>query len=125
MAGRGKSETAAKSAVGSLQSAVGPKNIFIYIFKKKEQAAGGGQSEQGGGGGCREEDGQSLAEKVKQMKNRKIIWFLCISLKQQKGHARHDGSEGEGCEEGTRGARGGMGGSKGELEEQRRQELQE
>lgn len=47
MAGRGKSETAAKSAVGSLQSAVGPKYIFIYIFKKKEQAAGGGQSEQG------------------------------------------------------------------------------
>lgn len=71
MAGRGKSETAAKSAVGSRQSAVGPKYIFIYIFKKKEQAAGGGQSEQGGR--CREEDGQSLAEKVKQMKNRKII----------------------------------------------------
>lgn len=49
MAGRGKSETAAKSAVCSLQSAVGPKYIFIYIFKKKEQAAGGGQSKQGRG----------------------------------------------------------------------------
>lgn len=58
MAGRGKSETAAKSAVGSLQSAVGPKYIFIYIFKKKEQAAGGGQSEQGGGGGAGRKTGR-------------------------------------------------------------------